>query len=140
MIFENKRNFPLVIQAHEALPLRHSQTIFRSTNHKRLISANWGPCLIYIILKKNYHIIVALHYPDSKVRGSNMGLIWGRQDPGGPHVGPMNLAIWVYFHFIIYTGSPCALVCYDHIICTATTQNFIKMVTFPFECFELTKL
>ena len=24
-----------------------------------------------------------------------MGPIWGRQDPGGPHVGPMNLAIWV---------------------------------------------
>ena len=21
-------------------------------------------------------------------------LIWGRQDPGGPHVGPMNFAIW----------------------------------------------
>ena len=32
--------------------------------------------------------------PDSKVHGANMGLIWGRQDPGGPHVGPMNLAIW----------------------------------------------
>ena len=25
-----------------------------------------------------------------------MGPIWGRQDPGGPHVGNMNLAIWVY--------------------------------------------
>ena len=24
-----------------------------------------------------------------------MGPIWGRQDPGGPHVGPMNLAIWM---------------------------------------------
>ena len=24
-----------------------------------------------------------------------MGPIWGRQDPCGPHVGPMNLAIWV---------------------------------------------
>ena len=24
-----------------------------------------------------------------------MGPIWGRQDPGGPHVGPMNFAIWV---------------------------------------------
>ena len=24
----------------------------------------------------------------------NMGPIWGRQDPGGPHVGPMNFAIW----------------------------------------------
>ena len=23
-----------------------------------------------------------------------MGPIWGRQDPGGPHVGPMNFAIW----------------------------------------------
>ena len=35
-------------------------------------------------------------YPDSKVHGANMGPIWGRQDPGGPHVGPMNFAIWVY--------------------------------------------
>ena len=25
-----------------------------------------------------------------------MGPIWGRQDPGGPHVDPMNFAIWVY--------------------------------------------
>ena len=32
--------------------------------------------------------------PDSKVHQANMGLIWGRQDPGGSHVGPMNLAIW----------------------------------------------
>ena len=24
-----------------------------------------------------------------------MGPIWGRQDPGGPHIGPMNFAIWV---------------------------------------------
>ena len=32
--------------------------------------------------------------PDSKVHGANMGPIWGRQDPGGLHVGPMNFAIW----------------------------------------------
>ena len=32
--------------------------------------------------------------PDSKIHGANMGPIWGRQDPGGPHVGPMNFAIW----------------------------------------------
>ena len=24
-----------------------------------------------------------------------MGPIWGRQDPGGPHVDHVNLAIWV---------------------------------------------
>ena len=33
-------------------------------------------------------------HPDSKVHGANMRPIWGRQDPGGPHVGHMNLAIW----------------------------------------------
>ena len=32
--------------------------------------------------------------PDRKVHGANMGPIWDRQDPGGPHVGPMNFAIW----------------------------------------------
>ena len=26
----------------------------------------------------------------SKLHGANMGSIWGRQDPGWPHVGPMN--------------------------------------------------
>ena len=31
--------------------------------------------------------------PDSKVHGANMGPIWGRQDPCGPHVGPMNFVI-----------------------------------------------
>ena len=33
--------------------------------------------------------------PVSKVQGANMGPIWGRQDPGGPHVGPINFVIWV---------------------------------------------
>ena len=36
-----------------------------------------------------------LQYPDSKTHGANMGPTWGWQDPGGPHVGPMNLTIWV---------------------------------------------
>ena len=31
---------------------------------------------------------------DIKVHGANMGPIWGRNDPGGPHVDPMNFAIW----------------------------------------------
>ena len=33
------------------------------------------------------------NHPDSKVHGANMGPIWGRQDPDGPHVGPMNFVI-----------------------------------------------
>ena len=36
-----------------------------------------------------------LPFPKSKVHGANMGFIWGRQDQRGPHVDPMNFAIWV---------------------------------------------
>ena len=35
--------------------------------------------------------------PNSKVHGANMEPTWGRQGPGGSHVGPMNLAIWGFY-------------------------------------------
>ena len=53
------------------------------------------------ILDKNGHLIrrhscimMAFTIPDSKVHGANMGPIWGRKDPGGSRVSPMNFAIW----------------------------------------------
>ena len=42
---------------------------------------------------RSYLLSIKGHIPESKVHGANMGPIWGRQDPGGPHIGPMNLAI-----------------------------------------------
>ena len=39
------------------------------------------------------------NYTDSKVHGAHVGPFWGRQDPGGRHVGLMNFAIWVAFNF-----------------------------------------
>ena len=54
---------------------------------------------------KTVCIIIGIYYgrcrfywyiPDGKVHGANMGPIWGRQDPGGSNVGPMNFAIWDY--------------------------------------------
>ena len=44
-----------------------------------------------------YHQPRQIHdsdHPDSKIHGTNMGPIWGLQDPGGPNVGPMNFVIW----------------------------------------------
>ena len=35
-----------------------------------------------------------LYIRDNRVQGANMGPIWGRQDPGGSHVGPMTFPIW----------------------------------------------
>ena len=46
-------------------------------------------------------VIVNQLYPDSKGHGANMGPIWGRQDPSGPHVGPMNFATWVHIRLIV---------------------------------------
>ena len=54
---------------------------------------------------------------DSKAREANMGPIWGRQDPGGPHVGPMNFAIWddmfhnYTWYFCTYGVMPYTQIC-----------------------------
>ena len=31
--------------------------------------------------------------PEGKVHRANIGPIWGRQDPSGPHAGPMNFCL-----------------------------------------------
>ena len=45
-----------------------------------------------------FHMNGTEYIPESKVHEANMGPIWGRQDPGGPNVGPMNFAIWDVTH------------------------------------------
>ena len=47
----------------------------------------YGAIQSYVSLRTDYN-------PDNKVHGANLGPIWGRQDPGGSHVGPMNFAVW----------------------------------------------
>ena len=51
----------------------------------------------------NVHIRISAEYTVTHLRETfvsgivletNMGPIWGRQDPGGPHVGPLNFVIW----------------------------------------------
>ena len=44
-------------------------------------------------------LLFLYEYPDNKIHGTNMGPTWGRQDPGGPHFGHINLAIWVYIPY-----------------------------------------
>ena len=43
------------------------------------------------------YIRTVIHYPNTKVHVANMGPAWVLSSPGGPHVGPMNLAIRVGF-------------------------------------------
>ena len=43
------------------------------------------------------NIPFTLEHSDSKVHGPNMEPTWGRQDPGGPHGGHIDLVMWVIF-------------------------------------------
>ena len=55
-------------------------------------------------LHNNIHkaLLIIDYSPDSKIHGANMRPIWVRQDPGGPHVGPMNFAIWEVLSMILF--------------------------------------
>ena len=57
---------------------------------KYFFQSSWLWTIIYNWQNRYHHT-----FPDSKVYVANIGPTWGGQDPGGPHVGPMNLAIWV---------------------------------------------
>ena len=46
----------------------------------------------YDVIEMHYHS--GGRFVSYAWNGANMGPIWGRQDPGRPHVGPMNFAIW----------------------------------------------
>ena len=47
-------------------------------------------------ITKNKTTAKIYSHPGSKVHGANMGPTWGRQDPGGAHVGPIKVAIWAH--------------------------------------------
>ena len=52
------------------------------------------PCCFSVWSCRIYLQLWRYPTPDSKLQGANVGPTWGRQDPDGPHVGHMNLAIW----------------------------------------------
>ena len=65
-----------------------------------------------VMLSSRSHLAMfSLGYsPDSKVHGANMGPIWGRQDPGGHHVGPMLAALTKLFLLSLTNmDTPCSM-------------------------------
>ena len=57
----------------------------------KLLFLTWNELTVDIGMMPIQHQAIV---PDSKVHGANMGPIWSWQDPGGPHVGLINFAIW----------------------------------------------
>ena len=83
-------------QLHDTLTARPDWPFARVPGERVVVSLHeaW-------VRRKTFRVMTSSwlgeYFPDNKVRGANMGPIWGRQDPGGPHVGPMGLAIWVQY-------------------------------------------
>ena len=71
----------------------------KRTNHDEGVWHTWTigmPWISFSGLRIEFSYVLhgKSYINDSKVHGAKMGPIWGSQDPGGPHVGPMNFAIW----------------------------------------------
>ena len=71
--------------------------------------------------------------PDSKVHGANMGPIWGRQDPAGPHVGPMNFVIWYCFYIWAYMEVG------TEVVGTAGLDHVLAVLSFVHELVNILK-
>ena len=76
--------------------------------------------------------LLKLMFPDSKV---NMGPIWGRQDPGWPHVGSMDFAIWVVMFIDIRYASKISVLfilqCIDVVICWGLCESAQFIFPYP---------
>ena len=93
-----------VFEADVSLVCLHRSVL----NHGGLAIHIYTPLSLVIIgsVMTGHLIGVKPLLPDSEVYGANMGPIWGRQDPGGPHVGPMNLAIWACINANLLSTRP----------------------------------
>ena len=82
-----------------------------------ITQTNDDPCIWHHMVL--LHCKELMHYrschvrvnPDSKVHGANLGPTWGRQDPVGPHVGHVNLAIWECAPCSLWSGAIWHAVC-----------------------------
>ena len=66
--------------------------MLRKVNKLQYMFWSVGVILVPLLAYTVYSGIIILF---SKVHGANMGPTWGRQNPGGPQVGHVNLASWV---------------------------------------------
>ena len=58
------------------------------------IEFNWMQAFYKIYIMSDDDLVTLGANQDNKVHGANMGPTWVLSAPDGPHVGPMNLAIW----------------------------------------------
>ena len=128
VIFKSKLGYGLVSHFIQQTVSRY-RVIFTSHDKVELIFHIY----IYIYIHKTKYYMgwlgswifastsvdfVKTNCPDSKVHGANIGPTWVLSAPDGPHVGPMNLAIRVFFNLdaISHRGTERHLLCFDMLL------------------------
>ena len=106
-----KMGFSTPIRWPQSLTVNHRFPCSWETSTNSQAMSRW-----YWSVRGTWHDLLCsrsniVMYHDSKVRGANMGPIWGRQDPGGRHCWPMNLDIWVSPPFPTYLSNDALLTC-----------------------------
>ena len=84
------------------LPFSDLSTAFDTLDHntnKTMVYTTFYSHASKVIDRMTYMLIwlwyfKAFNHPDSKVHGANMGHTLVLSAPAGPHVGPINFAIW----------------------------------------------
>ena len=98
-VFSDVSNLNLV---HEKVPGGTNLQPALSINHRYETNGKFNKTFFDSTsqMQQKLYVTFIVHcrykYSDSKAHGANMGPIWGRQEPGGPHVGP---------HELCYLGS-----------------------------------
>ena len=89
VILTNFTPIPKIYIYFEVLQIRINQILIR-VNCSLWVSSNRQTYTLMLVVCWWYTVTASA----VKLIARFMGPIWGRQDTGGPHVGPMNFAIW----------------------------------------------
>ena len=90
---QNKNRYQINTRCSHLSP-SNGRSVYR---RKRAEAPAKGQFARYWLMRSLFVTFLLLN-PDSKVHGPNMGPIWGRQGPGGPHVGPVNFTVWESYY------------------------------------------
>ena len=87
--FHTKVDFTQTLKSRSVRSLRWWCNVCLRKRGKGLVRCQYG------IDAGKPGLLTQINCPNSKVHGANIGPTWVLSAPGGPHVGLMNLAIWV---------------------------------------------
>ena len=93
---------------------------------QNLLIHRWHWYTMFLHLQLSPAYMLHNSFPESKIHGANMGPTWVLSAPDGPHVGPMNFAIWVMINAIKNLYAMWNTAFYNFIFCIDAQVSIIS--------------